>query len=408
MSNIKENNKRIPPLRFPEFKDCGEWELIPLGEVIIKNTEKNKYSKYTLVQSVSNKYGFINQDKYFDGRNVASKDVSKYYVIKKGYFAYNPSRIDVGSLSYKFDDNISVISPLYVSFKALKGKIVDLFLKEWFSTEGFKSQMIFEGGVRNTLNYENLIRIKVPLSILPEQQKIAAFLFNLDELIEAHRQKLALLKQHKKGLMQNLFPQEGEKVPKLRFPEFNNEREWKYVNGNELFESISNKNHNSGLPILAITQKYGAIPRDMIDYTVIASKQSIKGYKAVEKGDFVISLRSFQGGIEYSYYEGICSPAYIILRKKQKLVDIFFKYYFKTDLYIHQLNINIEGIRDGKMISYKQFSEIKLPFPVFPEQQKIAACLSSLDELIAAQEKKTELLKKHKKGLMQRVFPMTN
>ena len=199
--------------------------------------------------------------------------------------------------------------------------------------------------------------------------------------------------------------QQNKLIPKLRFPEFKNEGEWKFINGDKLFDSISNKNHNSDLPILAITQEYGAIPREMIDYSVVVSKVSVKNYKIVEIGDFIISLRTFQGGIEYSNYKGICSPAYIILRKKVDIDDFFFKYYFKTDLYIRQLNKNLEGIRDGKMVSYKQFSEILLPFPSLPEQQKIADFLSNLDELIEAHRKKLELLKKHKKGLMQNLFP---
>src|SRR5690606_1383117 len=192
--------------------------------------------------------------------------------------------------------------------------------------------------------YQKLI---LPFPNPKEQQKIASCLSSLDELIAAHNQKLALLKQHKKGLMQNLFPQKGEKVPKLRFKEFENDGEWKFINGDELFDSISNKNHNSDLPILAITQEYGAVPRELINYKVIVTEKSIESYKIVEKGDFIISLRSFQGGIEYSNYKGICSPAYIILRKKIDLEDVFYKYYFKTDFYILHLNKKLEGTRDG-------------------------------------------------------------
>ena len=161
-------------------------------------------------------------------------------------------------------------------------------------------------------------------------------------------------------------------VPKLRFSEFMGISEWNYLNGNKVFEPISNKKHNSDLPILAITQDQGAVPRDLINYKVIATEQSIESYKVVEVGDFIISLRSFQGGIEYSGYKGICSPAYIILRKKIKVIDLFFKYYFKTDLFIKHLNKNIEGIRDGKMVSYSQFSDILLPAPKYEEQQKVA------------------------------------
>jgi type I restriction enzyme, S subunit len=194
-------------------------------------------------------------------------------------------------------------------------------------------------------------------------------------------------------------------VPKLRFPEFKGVGAWPLLNGDVLFDQISNKNHRSDLPILAITQEHGAIPRDAIDYNVFVADKSVESYKVVEVGDFIISLRSFQGGIEYSNYKGICSPAYIILRRKGKGVDDFFKHYFKTPVFIRDLNKNIEGIRDGKMVSYKQFSELLLPAPAPEEQQKIAATLSSLDSLIKAQNDKLAALQAHKRGLMQELFP---
>lgn len=194
-------------------------------------------------------------------------------------------------------------------------------------------------------------------------------------------------------------------VPELRFPKFKNEGEWKYVNGDEIFDPISNKNHNSDLPILAITQEQGAVPREMIDYRVSVTDKSIESYKVVEIGDFIISLRSFQGGIEYSKYLGLCSPAYIVLRRKTDVEDDFYRHYFKSIPFIRDLNKNIEGIRDGKMVSYTQFSEILIPKPSKTEQQKIAACLSSLDEVVAEHSQKLELLKGHKRALMQNLFP---
>lgn len=193
-------------------------------------------------------------------------------------------------------------------------------------------------------------------------------------------------------------------IPELRFPEF--EGEWSYVNGNVLFEAISNKDHNSDLPILALTQDQGAVPRDLINYSVQVSEKSVEGYKVVEKDDFIISLRSFQGGIEYSRYKGLCSPAYIVLRKKSNdVVSDFFRFYFKSYNYIQQLNKNLEGIRDGKMISFKQFSEIQIPFPSLSEQKKIAELLSSVDDVIADESDRLIALKNHKKGLMQQLFP---
>lgn len=197
-----------------------------------------------------------------------------------------------------------------------------------------------------------------------------------------------------------------EIVPKFRFPEFQRDG-IDFVHGNKLFKSITNKNHNSDLPILAITQDQGAVPRDQIEYNVTVTDKSLSNYKVVEVGDFIISLRSFQGGIEYSRFKGICSPAYIILRKREENIsELYYKYFFKTWRYIQSLNRNLEGIRDGKMISYSQFSSVKVPYPrSFKEQQKIADCLSSIDKLIDAENRKLKALEKYKKGLMQKLFP---
>ena len=194
-------------------------------------------------------------------------------------------------------------------------------------------------------------------------------------------------------------------VPKLRFPEFREFEGWTPKAGDSLFDQINDRNPEPGLPVLAITQEHGAIPRHMIDYHVSVSEKSIETYKIVRVGDFIISLRSFQGGIEYSRYHGICSPAYVILRRRVEGSEEYFRHYLKTDRFIRILTKNLEGLRDGKMINYKQFSELMLPVPQPPEQQKIADCLSSLDELMAAQARKVEALKTHKKGLMQQLFP---
>ncbi|WP_438451446.1 restriction endonuclease subunit S [Vibrio alginolyticus] len=194
-------------------------------------------------------------------------------------------------------------------------------------------------------------------------------------------------------------------MPKLRFPEFLANPGWEGLYGNQAFEQISDKDHNSDLPILAITQEYGAIPREMIDYNVSVSEKSVQSYKVVDVGDFVISLRSFQGGIEYSEYKGLCSPAYVILRSKKGVDKRFFKQYFKTQSFIRDLTKNLEGLRDGKIISYKKFSEVLLPKPSLEEQRKIADCLSSIDELIEAEAQKLDELRAHKKGLMQQLFP---
>lgn len=194
-------------------------------------------------------------------------------------------------------------------------------------------------------------------------------------------------------------------VPKLRFPAFRGGEGWTPEAGDSLFSQINDRNPEPGLPVLAVTQEHGAIPRHMIDYHVSVTEKSIGSYKVVRVGDFIISLRSFQGGIEYSRYHGICSPAYVVLRRRGEGSDEYFRHYLKTGRFIRILTKNLEGLRDGKMISYAQFSELTLPVPKPTEQQKIAECLSSVDELIAAQARKLDVLKTHKKGLMQQLFP---
>ena len=196
-----------------------------------------------------------------------------------------------------------------------------------------------------------------------------------------------------------------QSAPNLRFPEFSNNDHWQTENANELFKEIKDTNHNGDLPVLAITQDHGAIPRDLIDYNVSVTEKSVQSYKVVREGNFIISLRSFQGGIEHSSYRGICSPAYVILEKRNDLCEGYWKQYLKTNSFIRILTKNIEGLRDGKMISYKQFSDLVLPVPCPAEQQKVANCLSSIDNLIAAQAKKVDALRAHKKGLMQQLFP---
>jgi type I restriction enzyme S subunit len=194
-------------------------------------------------------------------------------------------------------------------------------------------------------------------------------------------------------------------VPRLRFPEFRGTNGWTLEAGDALFDQISDRSPEPGMPVLAITQEHGAIPRHMIDYHVSVTEKSVSSYKVVRCGDFIISLRSFQGGIEYSRYHGICSPAYVILRRRGEGSDEYFRHYLKTVGFIRILTRNLEGLRDGKMVSYAQFSELTLPVPTSAEQQTIADCLSSVDELMAAQARKVDALKTHKKGLMQQLFP---
>lgn len=389
------SNKNIPQLRFPGF--TGEWEEKKLVDVT--NNEDNRRRPVSKTERKDGDYPYYGAngiqdfiDNYiFDGDyllvgedgSVLSSDNTPVINWASGKFWVNNH---AHVLSQKGDNSLKYVSYILSSIK-IPGLVT---------------------GIPPKLNQENLnnILLAIPPS-LNEQQKIAECLSEIDNLIAAQGEKVDALREKKKGMMQQMFPKQGETTPRLRFPGFTGE--WDYVDGDELFEAISNKNHNSDLPILALTQDQGAVPRDMINYNVIVSDKSVAGYKVVEVDDFIISLRSFQGGIEYSRYKGLCSPAYIVLRKKSKeLCSDFYRIYFKSFNYIQDLNKNLEGIRDGKMISYKQFSEIKLPKPSPSEQQKIAECLSAMDDMIASESAKLDALKDHKKGLMQQLFPQPN
>ena len=187
--------------------DYPDWEEKILGDVIFRNSKKNKNQKYTLIQSISNKYGFVNQEDYFEDRRVGSLDVSNYYVINNGCFAYNPSRIDVGSLAYKNDNDISIISPLYVSFKGYAKYINDKFLVGWLFSHKVVGKLgrLFEGSVRNTLSYENLSTIGIDTPCIAEQDKIALFLEVIDKNIENQELLLNELKEQKQGVLGKMF-----------------------------------------------------------------------------------------------------------------------------------------------------------------------------------------------------------
>ena len=251
------------------------------------------------------------------------------------------------------------------------------------------------------LSFKDLRGLKVTFHIgIEKQMEIANTFTTVDQKINLLTKKKEALETYKKGLMQKIFSQE------LRFKrkDGTDYPEWEIKKGDQLFSNISDKRHNGDLPILAITQNYGAIPREMIDYDISVEAKSVLSYKIVEKGDFILSLRSFQGGIEYSDYRGICSPAYIILRTNQEIESRFFKAYFKTHNLIQQINSKLEGIRDGKMLSYKYFSELNLPYPSIEEQQQIGNLLSTVDEKLMVTQKLLDENTKMKKGLLQQMF----
>mgnify|MGYP004468935421 CR=1 FL=1 len=177
------------------------------------------------------------------------------------------------------------------------------------------------------------------------------------------------------------------------------------IRAKQLFKSHTDKKHNGDLEILASTQERGIVPRSQIGIDIQCSDEGVKGYKKVSKGDFVISLRSFQGGIEYSEYDGIVSPAYTILKPINDISAGFYRNYFKTDSFIDRINGAVYGIRDGKQIGYEDFGDMYVHCPPLAEQERIAEILLQCDKVIELCEKKLVETKKLKKTCLRWMFP---
>ena len=177
------------------------------------------------------------------------------------------------------------------------------------------------------------------------------------------------------------------------------------VRAKDVFKNHTDKKHNGDLEILAATQENGIVPRSQIGIDIQCSEEGVNGYKKVSKGDFVISLRSFQGGIEYSEYDGIVSPAYTVLQPVREISDGYYRNYFKTDSFIQRLNGAVYGIRDGKQIGYQDFGDMYIHCPPIDEQKKIAEVLSCCDRVIELKQQFIAELQRLKSGFLQAMFP---
>lgn len=245
-----------------------------------------------------------------------------------------------------------------------------------------------------------------PLS-LPEDSNerrfIASYFTSLDSQISAATSRLASLKQMKAASLQAMFPQEGKTVPKIRFKGF--EGEWKKVKADSIFKTFNEKNR-SDLPVLSATQDRGMVTRESIGYNIFHDTSNEATYKHILPGQFVIHLRSFQGGFAHSEIEGIASPAYTIMDFKNKDLyhDYYWRYVFMSKEFIKRLELITYGIRDGRSISYDEFKEMSFLVPSKEEQIKIASYLKNLDRQISLQSQRLEKLKQIKSACLDKMF----
>lgn len=242
--------------------------------------------------------------------------------------------------------------------------------------------------------------IPVPSEIV-EQKEIGTYFKQIDSIITLHQRKLNKLKKVKKSMLEKMFPQNGEKEPQIRFCGFNST--WEQCKFGEVFEEYSEKKHDE-LPPLTIIQGGGTIPRDESNRNLQYDKTSLSNYKMVKKDDFIVHLRSFEGGLERANSDGIISPAYHTFHGEN--TDSRFYYpFFRSKRFIEVLlKPHIYGIRDGKSIDIEGMKNINLPVPSYEEQFKVGEYIEQIDNLITLHQRKLEKLKKIKKAMLEKMF----
>ena len=238
--------------------------------------------------------------------------------------------------------------------------------------------------------WRDCISIKILLPPLPEQKAIAHLLSTWDEAIEKTERLIQAKEKRLNGYVQRVIDQCCHN--------------WQHIKPQEIFDMITEKNYPDE-ELLSVTQNRGVIPRSMLEGRVMSPNGTTASYKLIKLGDFAISLRSFQGGIEYSNYQGIISPAYTVLRPKIDINTEFYRHFFKTYIFIEKyLNLAVIGIRDGKQISIPDFMSIKIPVPPLEEQKQIAETLSTAQQEIDLLKQLAEKYKTQKRGLMQKLL----
>lgn len=417
MTKNKTNMSIIPHLRFPGF--VGEWVERPLSTFLFEH--KTKSDGKSEVHSVSVAKGVINQVEYL-GRSFAAADTSKYNLAKPNDIIYTKS--PTGAFPYgivKMNKNPYnvIVSPLYAVYSPINkyiGYILDSYFESPANTNNYLSSLV-QKGAKNTINITNETFVSKAICLPTdekEQQRIAECLSELDDLTSAQDQKVEALKEKKKGLMQQLFPQPGETSPRLRFPGFSGD--WEDLKISDVADVLQ----GYGFPDKYQGQKSGELPfckvgdisaavdkgeriitkaANYVDYSLLSTlhaKPIPVGSTIFAKiGEAIRSNKRIKTGVPCL----IDNNAAAVKAKNEDMDD--FMFYLMSQI---KLGDYSGGIVPSVNKSTIESIPILVP-PIPAEQQKIASCLSALDDNIANEAVKFEVLKNHKKGLMQQLFP---
>ena len=394
----------MPEIRFKNFKN--EWKHFSFKEITYKAGIKNSENLSLESYSISNELGFIPQKEQFENGGTMSKaDKRMYFIVSSNSFAYNPARINVGSLGYYQGVKDVIVSSLYEVFKT-SDIIDDLFLLYWFKTNIFKRmiEQYQEGGVRLYFFFDKLQKCQIKIPSLQEQQKIASYFQKLDSLIQTTSKELASLKQIKAASLQSMFPQEGETVPKVRFKGF--EGEWEKIPfGSFLKESYerSTVENEDILLSSAITGVY--LNSELFGHQRGASNI---GYKKIKKNMLILSAQNLHLGnanVNLRFEHGLISPAY----KVYKIVNIsplFLQQWIKMDsTKVFFLNATTAGASlCRKNIVWDDLYNHIVLIPSKNEQVKIGLFFSNLDKQTSLQPQRLEKLKQIKAACLDKMF----
>ena len=414
-----------PKLRFPEFREELEWTNKPLGQfakLISDRVGTLECTPYTVTSGI----GLVSQQEKL-GRTIAGNAFKNYLRLQKNDFAYNKSATKAfpqGYLArYVGDEQAAVPNSIFTCFRADEREANPTYLDYLFAGnlhgKWLKDYIMIGARAHGSLNVSDadLMRLPVPVpsgpSSLAEQQKIADCLASLDDMIIAQRRKVEMLNAHKKGLMQQLFPREGETAPYLRFPEFQSSPDWEEKKLEELSKrgtghtpsKANAENYNGRIKWVSLADSKRLDKGFISNTTNEISEQGIRNSSAVlhAAGSVILSRDAGVGKSAVLQHPMAVSQHFVVWTCNEKLLLNWFLYY------VFQIMKPIfERIASGstiKTIGMQFFIELCITVPRLPEQKRIADCLRSLDDQITAESQKLAMLKTHKKGLMQQLFP---
>ena len=400
-----EKKALVPVLRFPEFQNEPEWQETKLGKVA-----ENLDFKRVPITEADRVKGVI---PYYGASGVI--DYIEDYIFDEDLLCISEDGANLIARTYPIAFSISGKTWVNNHAHVLKFKhhFTQIIVENYLNVKNLEN--FLTGMAQPKLNQTKLDIVPIPLPDEDEQQKIADCLSSLDDLITAQTQKLAALKAHKKGLMQQLFPAEGETVPKLRFPEFRDGGEWLEICLKELCERIMDGTHfspktkdGSRMYLTSKNIQDGKINLSNISYISEEEHNVIYEKCPVKLNDVLLTKDGANTGncalntidSEFSLLSSVA-----VLRGNASLIDQGFLYQMilsdKTQRIIKE-SMSGQAIT---RITLDKIGNFTISITDLKEQQKIADCLSSIDELITAQSQKIEALKSHKKGLMQQLFP---